>query len=41
MCTQYPNMMIIEASADDNRTFRYSGFAVDACDYMAQAFKFT
>jgi len=38
---QYPNVMIIETSPEGNGTFRYSGFAVDACDYMAQAFKFT
>jgi len=34
-------MMIIETSPEDNGTFRYSGFTVDASDYMAQAFKFT
>ena len=38
---QYPNVMIIETNPEDNGTYRYSGFAVDALDYMAQAFKFT
>jgi len=29
---QYPNAMIIKPNPDENGTFRYSGFAVDAVD---------
>ena len=32
--------MIIEKNPDDG-TFRYSGYAVDAVQYLAQAFNFT
>ena len=38
---QHPNIMIIESIPGENGTFRYSGFAVDAVNYMAQAFNFT
>ena len=38
---QYPNGMIIEPSPHENGTFRYSGFSVDAVNYMSQAFNFT
>ena len=37
---QYPNVMIIETSPDDNGTFRYGGFSADAANYMSQLFKF-
>jgi len=40
MHIQYPNVMIIEGSPDDNGTFRYSGLSVDAANYMAELFKF-
>jgi len=33
--------MMIEPNPDESWTFRYSGFVVDAIDYMAQAFDFT